>query len=69
MAQEKDIVAGVVTEALPNALFRVEIAPGSQVLAYLSGKMRIYRIRVLVGDRVEVVLDRYGGQGRIIKRL
>lgn len=39
------------------------------VLAYLAGRMRLHRIRVLVGDRVEVLLDRYGGKGRITKRL
>jgi translation initiation factor IF-1 len=67
---------GFVTEALPNTLFKVEIknpakneAENEEVLAYLSGKMRMHRIKVLVGDRVEVVLDSYGGKGRIIKRL
>lgn len=69
MTQEADIVSGVVTEALPNTLFRVELASGAAILAYLSGKMRLHRIRVLVGDRVEIVLDRYGGRGRIVKRL
>lgn len=67
--QEADIVTGVITEALPNAIFRVETSPGTPILAYLSGKMRLHRIRVLVGDKVEVILDRYGGKGRIIRRL
>mgnify|MGYP001571249427 FL=1 len=40
-----------------------------EILAYLSGKMRMHRIKVLIGDSVEVVLDSYGGKGRIIKRL
>ncbi len=40
-----------------------------EILAYLSGKMRMHRIKVLVGDTVEVVLDSYGGKGRIVKRL
>lgn len=62
-------VVGIVTEALPNALFRVKLPEGKEVLAYLSGKMRIYRIRVLIGDRVSVYLDKYGGRGRIIQRL
>lgn len=61
-------VTGVVTEALPNTQFRVAIN-GQEVLTYLAGKMRLHRIRVLVGDKVEVLLDSYGGKGRIIKRL
>ncbi|MDP9249330.1 MAG: translation initiation factor IF-1 [bacterium] len=64
---------GSVTEALPNTLFRVALesgAPGEQeILAYLGGKMRMHRIKVLIGDKVEVVLDPYGGKGRIVKRL
>lgn len=61
---------GVVTEALPNTLFRVKLdGQDKEVLSYLAGKMRLYRIRVLVGDKVEVVLDPYGGKGRIVKRL
>ncbi len=65
-------VKGVVTEALPSTLFRVEIPEGEEkkeILAYLSGKMRMHRIKVLIGDSVEVVLDSYGGKGRIVKRL
>ena len=64
-----DVVVGTVVEALPNTLFRVELSTGEQIMAYLAGKMRLYRIRVLVGDRVELVLDPYGGKARIIKRL
>ena len=63
------VVTGTVTEALPNTLFRVSIPEDKEVLAYLSGKMRLHRIRVLVGDRVELTLDPYGGKGRITKRL
>ncbi len=68
-------VRGVVTEALPSTLFRVKIEDQSEneedkeILAYLSGKMRMHRIKVLIGDLVEVVLDSYGGKGRIVKRL
>lgn len=73
-----EIVRGVVMEALPSTLFKVQIeAPKGEmesgeekeILAYLSGKMRMHRIKVLVGDAVEVVLDPYGGKGRIVKRL
>ncbi|OGG47851.1 hypothetical protein A3D66_00910 [Candidatus Kaiserbacteria bacterium RIFCSPHIGHO2_02_FULL_50_9] len=61
---------GVVDEALPNTLFRVRLEGESeQTLTYLSGRMRMYRIKVLVGDRVEVERDPYGGKGRIVKRL
>ncbi|HEY5587445.1 MAG TPA: translation initiation factor IF-1 [Candidatus Paceibacterota bacterium] len=65
---DKNIVMGTVTEALPNTLFRVDTGDGKIVLSYLAGKMRMHRIKVLVGDRVEVLLDPYGGKGRIIKR-
>ncbi|MEK7569674.1 MAG: translation initiation factor IF-1 [Patescibacteria group bacterium] len=65
-------VRGVVTEALPSTLFRVKTGNGGEekeILAYLSGKMRMHRIKVLIGDAVEIVLDQYGGKGRIVKRL
>ena len=64
---------GVITEALPSTLFRVKLEnkgdDEKDILAYLGGKMRMHRIKVLIGDTVEVVLDFYGGKGRIIKRL
>ncbi len=66
---EPEVVGGVVDEALPNTLFRIKLGGGESVLAYLAGKMRLHRIKVLVGDRVEVKLDPYGGRARIIKRL
>lgn len=65
---QKDTVTGVVTEALPNTLFRVKLADDNEIMAYLAGRMRINRIRVLVGDTVTVELDQYGGKGRIVKR-
>ena len=64
-----EMMPGIVLEALPNILFRVALDSGLEVLAYLAGKMRYHRIKVLVGDRVEVFLDPYGGKGRITKRL
>ena len=72
--KEKILTArGVVTEALPSTLFRVNLEgkeeDSKEILAYLSGKMRMHRIKVLIGDTVEVILDPYGGKGRIIKRL
>ncbi len=70
MEEKKETtIIGTVYEALPSTLFRVEASDGQKVLAYLSGKMRMNRIKVLIGDKVEVVMDPYGGKGRIIKRL
>jgi translation initiation factor IF-1 len=61
---------GIVQEALPDTLFRVELAETKEViLAYLAGKMKMNRIRVLVRDKVELELDPYGGKGRIVRRL
>jgi translation initiation factor IF-1 len=65
----KGTVTGVVVEALPNTLFRVELEGGQIVLSYLAGKMRLHRIRVLVGDRVEIIQDPYGGRARVVRRL
>jgi translation initiation factor IF-1 len=73
--ETKDTTAGTVEEVLPNSLFRVRIpsqeegTEGQLVLAYLAGKMRLHRIRVLVGDQVDMVLDPYGGRARIVRRL
>jgi translation initiation factor IF-1 len=64
---------GIVTEALPNTLFRVRLGSeggeDQEILAYLAGKMRLNRIRVLVGDTVVIQLDPYGGKGRIVRRM
>ncbi len=65
---DNNTAIGIVIEALPNTLFRVDIGGGKIIISYLSGKMRMHRIKVLVGDRVEVLIDPYGGKGRIIKR-
>ncbi len=66
---EGDPTTGTVEEVLPNSLFRVRMPDGNLLLAYLAGKMRLHRIRVLVGDQVELVLDPYGGRARIVRRL
>lgn len=66
--EEKKTTAGTVEEILPDSLFRVRVGE-ELVLAYLAGKMRIHRIRVLVGDQVEMVMDPYGGRARIVRRL
>lgn len=65
-----ELTYGVVEEALPNALFRVKVEDSNDtILAYLSGRMRKFRIRVLVGDTVGMVMDPYGGKARITKRI
>ena len=69
MDTKRQEVQGIVEEALPNTLFRVKLDSGELVLTYLAGKMRLHRIRVLVGDRVVIEIDQYGGRGRIVKRL
>ena len=66
----KPVVTGLVVEALPNTFFRVQLSgKEEEIIAYLAGKMRLHKIRVVVGDRVELELDPYGGKARITKRL
>ena len=68
-ADDKIEVEGTVVEALPNTQFMVELENGHKVLAYLSGKMRKYYIRILLGDRVRVELTPYDlNRGRITYR-
>lgn len=71
MAKEEGVeVEGTVLEALPNAMFRVEVQPGHVVLAHLGGKMRMRYIRVLPGDKVRLELSPYDlTRGRITFRL
>lgn len=66
-----DLTYGIVEEALPNAMFKVKLddTEDEVILAYLAGRMRRFRIRVLVGDKVGMVTDPYGGKARITKRL
>jgi len=70
MAKKEAIeVEGMVKESLPNAMFKVELANGHQVLAHISGKMRMNYIRVLPGDRVLVELTPYDlNRGRLTFR-
>ncbi|MGH7141379.1 MAG: translation initiation factor IF-1 [Minisyncoccia bacterium] len=70
MEKQAESIQGVVEEALPNTLFRVKLGTQDElVLCYLAGKMRLHHIRILVGDKVLVQLDPYGGKGRIVRRL
>ncbi len=61
---------GKVLEALPNALFKIQLESGQEIVGHLSGKMRIHYIRVVPGDRVKVQMTPYDlSKGRIIQRL
>jgi translation initiation factor IF-1 len=63
-------VEGKVLEALPNTLFRVELADGNVIICHLSGKMRMHFIKILPGDRVRIEMTPYDeGKGRITFRL
>ncbi len=68
---EKEILrkSGVVTESLPNATFRVKMEDDQEIIAHLAGKLRVYKIRVLPGDKVTVEMTPYDSQkGRIVYR-
>jgi translation initiation factor IF-1 len=67
--EEKIVVEGTVVEAMPSTNFRVTLDNGHTVLAYLSGRLRKYYIRILLGDRVKVELSPYDlTRGRIVYR-
>ena len=70
MAKEEGIrLEGVVTEVLPNAMFRVKMPNGSLVMGYISGKMRKFDIKILLGDSVEIEFSPYDfTKGRIVRR-
>ena len=68
-SKDKIEVEGNVIKALPGTMFRVRLDDGHEVLAYLSGKMRKYYIRILLGDRVRVEISPYDlSRGRIVYR-
>ncbi len=68
--EKPETIMGFVIEALPNTMFRVKLENSAEEkLAYLAGKMRMNRIRVLIGDKVLMEIDPYGGKARITKRL
>ena len=67
--EDKIEVEGIILEALPNAMFRVEIPQGRIVLAHISGKMRMHYIKILPGDKVRLELSPYDlTRGRIVYR-
>ena len=61
MSKENE-VRGEILEALPNALYRVVLEDGQEVMAYVAGKLKFNRIRLMLGDKVAVILDPYGGK-------
>jgi translation initiation factor IF-1 len=65
----KETLKGTIIEALPNTNFKVQLEDGREVLSYLAGKMRMYYIKVLIGDKVTIELSEDGLRGRIIRRL
>lgn len=69
MPDKKKPIEGIVIEALPSATFKVKISDNEEILAYPSGKMRLYFIKVLPGDRVLVELSEDRKRGRIVRRL
>jgi translation initiation factor IF-1 len=70
MKTPKDnLVSGLVLEALPNAEFKIELEDKKIIHGYLGGRMKLNRIRVLVGDKVQLELNPYEGKSRIVKRL
>jgi translation initiation factor IF-1 len=67
--EEKILIEGKILEALPNAMFRVEIEGGHKVLAHICGKMRMHYIKILPGDKVKLELSPYDlTRGRITYR-
>jgi len=66
---KETLIQGTVIEALPNVMFRVVLDNEKIILAYLSGKMRMHRIKVLIGDKVEMVEDPVGNRNRIVRRM
>jgi len=70
MDKEKIVLEGEVTEALPNATFRVALENGQEILAHVSGKIRMNYIKILPGDKVLVEVSPYDlSKGRITRRL
>lgn len=69
--QDPTLANGVVLALLPNAQYEIELEDGRLIKAYTSGKMRLNKIRVLVGDKVQVKLDPYKGtvSNRVVRRL
>lgn len=67
---EKIVKIGEIIESLPGAMFRVKLEDNGEIICYLSGKLRLYHIKILVGDKVKVEISPYDKKkGRIIERI
>jgi len=66
--QNEETVKGLVTEVLPNSLYRVKLQGEKEIIAYLAGKLRMNHIRVMTGDTVSLILSPEGEKGRIVYR-
>lgn len=71
MKDERNVVAGSVEERLPAGKYRVILEDGQEIMCHLAGKLEFNRVRVLIGDRVLVKRDPYGGKAtdRIVRRV
>lgn len=71
MKNNKDVIEGEVLELLPGGTFKIKLANEKEVIGYPSGKIRLNHIKILIGDKVHVVVDPYGGKvsNRVVKRL
>ena len=69
MKEQQLLNTGLVIEVMPNMQYKIELSDGKIVRAYLGGKMRMNRISVVIGDRIEFVVDTQGANNRIVKRL
>lgn len=70
MSTNKNTVEGQVIELFAGNIFNIKLQSGKEIKAHLAGKMKLNKIKVLIGDKVEVVLDPYGGNttNRIVRR-
>jgi len=66
--KKEETVKGLITEVLPNSLYRVRLEDGKLIIAHLAGKLKIHHIRVIAGDTVSLVMSPEGDKGRIVYR-
>jgi translation initiation factor IF-1 len=71
MSNDRKRVIGIVEEALPDLKFRITLEDGRSIMAYTAGKLKFHKIKIIIGDRVMVELDPYGGKAtnRVVIRL
>ena len=69
MKKQKEKIEGTIIDVFPDLKFKVKTKDGSEIFAYLSGKMRLHKIKILGGDKVLIEVDEYNEKGRIVYRL